>query len=158
MKTILERIREQKINECGGCSGYWTGCYGSTWRTYEQDRKDREREARKEAEKVDPKIREEYKKLLSSYNRKVSSSWSTNSNIYNLEEEFRDLKHKSMGINRVVNDIYRKIHEKTSMYRTFTITVDTLKLIAHIIGEEMEESKMVDDKLSDALKKIKDIL
>lgn len=165
MKSILESIRENIINECGG-GGHWEGgCGGCRWVSAEEEWEERKREERariaklrKEAEKIDKNIVNEYKKLQTAYKRKTNTYYDSRRKVYELTDEMTNIKNKAMGISNVVSNFGQILQTKPSMTRTFTITNDVLKLIAYIISEEMDESEKVDDKLSDALKKIKNML
>ena len=166
MKSILESIREN-INE-GGCGGegHWEGgCGGCRWISYEEEcRRKRAKEAKQRAElkakldKIDKNIIDEYIKLQTAYKRKTNTYWNSSKRSFELTDEMTNIKNKAMGISNVVSNFGQLFKNKTSLTRTFTITNDVLKLVAYIISEEMDESGKVDDKLSDALKKIKNML
>lgn len=155
MKSILESIRDrEQINECGG-SIYVGGCGGS-WVDYNDYYSSDEK--RRKAEKIDKEVVAEYKKLQAAYKRKTNSYYDSNHKAWELTNELGNMKNKAMGISGVVEDLTKLLHEKRSMFMTFTITNSVLKLVAHIIGEEYDESEIVDDKMSQALKNIKEML
>ena len=160
MKSILESIRDrEQINEdCGGRMYVGGGCGGGGWVSYNDYYDRQQRQKRKAAEKIDKEVVAEYKKLQTAYKRKTNSVYDSNHKAWQLTNELGNMKNKAMGISNVVEDLTKLLHEKHSMSMTFTITNDVLKLVAHIIGEEYEESKIVDDKMSQALKNIKEML
>ena len=159
MKSILESIRDrEQINECGGSIYVDRGCGGGSWISYDDYYDRQQRQKRKAAEKIDKEAVAEYKKLQAAYKRKNNSYYDSNHKAWVLTNELGNMKNKAMGISNVVEDLTKLLHDKRSMSMTFTITNDVLKLVAHIIGEEYEESKIVDDKMSQALKNIKEML
>ena len=159
MKSILESIRDrEQINECGGSIYVGGGCGGGSWVDYNDYYSSQRAEERRKAEKIDKKVVAEYKKLQAAYKRKTNSYYDSNRKAWELTNELGNMKNKAMGISNVVEDLTKLLHEKRSMFMTFTITNSVLKLVSHIIGEEYDESEIVDDKMSQALKNIKEML
>ena len=159
MKRIIDVLTEAKngaVNECGGSYFIGSGgCGGGYWGDYTEWANYKENESRERYNEVPEKIRKEYQELL----RKWSGLyWKPEEEAYaasQIADELRNIRNRNLGISGVVKQMDDIVKRKASFGRTFTITKDALKLIAHLITEEYAESGIVDNQMVSALEEIK---
>ena len=163
MKTIIEIINENKsINECGGngvqifvgggCGG------GGKWVTRDYYLKLQKEKKNKAKEEIPADVVKDYISKVKEYNKIRNSEYKANADIYTLTNEIAQVKFSVLGIEGVAEKLTSIINKNHTYSRTFTQTLNIIKMIAYMLSEEYDESGMDDPKLKEAFTKILDEL
>jgi hypothetical protein len=160
MKTIIEIINENKsINECGGQIFVGGGCGGGQWVNasdyYWQQQKEKKKKAKRD---IPADVVKDYISKVKEYNKIRNSENKANADIYTLTNEIAQVKFSVLGIEGVAEKLTSIIKNKQTYSRTFTQTLNIIKMIAYLLSEEYDEGGMDDPKLKEAFTKILDEL
>ena len=161
MKTIIEIIKENKIiNEgCGSQIYVGGGCGGGQWVNANDYYWDQQNKKRNKAKREIPAdIVEDYISKVKEYNKIRKSEYKANADIYSLTNEIAHIKFSVLGIEGVAEKLTSIIKNKQTYSRTFTQTLNIIKMIAYLLSEEYDEGGMDDVKLKEAFTKILDEL
>lgn len=161
MKTIIELINENKsINEsCGAQIYVGGGCGGGHWVDsndyYWQQQKEKKEKAKRD---IPADVVKDYISKVKEYNKIRNSEHKANADIYTLTNEIAQVKFSVLGIEGVAEKLTYIIKNKQTYSRTFTQTLNIIKMIAYLLSEEYDEGGMDDPKLKEAFTKILDEL
>ena len=161
MKTIIEIIKENKIiNEgCGSQIYVGGGCGGGHWVNANDYYWDQQKEKKNKAKRDIPAdIVKDYISKVKEYNKIRKSEYKANADIYSLTNEIANIKFSVLGIEGVAEKLTSIIKNKQTYSRTFTQTLNIIKMIAYLLSEEYDEGGMDDAKLKEAFTKILDEL
>lgn len=160
MKTIIEIIKENKsINECGGCGGNGGQIFvGGKWVTRDYYVKLQKEKRNKAKEGIPAGVVKDYISKVKEYNKIRNSEYKANADIYTLTNEIAQVKFSVLGIEGVAEKLTSIINKNHTYSRTFTQTLNIIKMIAYMLSEEYDESSMDDPKLKEAFTKILDEL
>lgn len=155
MKSILERLRENMVNECwGGGFGSGYGCGGGVGLSTQ----DLRRQYHKAMKKTTPQaVIDEITELRKELKKESKKYDDADRKAYEISRQLDELEKTTYGIKGAIPLIDNFLKVNRTVSYTFTATRDVLKTLAYILSDEYDEYGGIEPRMANALSKMKEM-
>lgn len=158
MKTLYDCV-QGTVNECGGSYFIGTGgCGGGYYGDYAEYSAFQDKVRKKAAEEIPENVRKKYKDLLAEYGKLYDKWINLNTRGYRLKEKMNADRLNTLGVSDIHGKLEAEMKSSRGLWMTGSTTIDTIKMIAHLITEELDETKEADPETIKMMERIKELL